>query len=120
MPYLLMAKKRYAGKQWYNKGEREELIDCKGIETVRRDYCEIVANVVKGALKRLLEDCDRKGALEFVRGVLNDLLQDRVDLSELVITKGMSKKFDSAIDEEGNPVNTKEKKAERNIGMSED
>lgn len=99
-----MSKKRYAGKQWYNKGEREELVEAKGIETVRRDYCNLVATVVKGALQRLLDECDKQGALEYCRGIINDLLQDRIDLSELVISKGMSKKFDSAIDEDGNPV----------------
>jgi hypothetical protein len=37
-----------------------------------------------------------------------------MDLSELVITKGMSKKYDSAVDEDGNL-----KQAPRNIIMSD-
>ena len=37
-PYLLMNKKRYAGLYW-TKPEKHDKMDCKGIETVRRDSC---------------------------------------------------------------------------------
>lgn len=40
-PYLLMAKKRYAGLYWTNP-EKYDKMDCKGIETVRRDSCSLV------------------------------------------------------------------------------
>ena len=44
-PYLLMNKKRYAGMLW-TKPERPDKMDCKGIETVRRDNCALVADIV--------------------------------------------------------------------------
>ena len=45
---------------------------------------------------------DRDGAIEFCKGMIGDLLQNRIDLSLLVITKGLSKKIASAEDiEEG-------------------
>ncbi len=44
-PYLLMNKKRYAGMLW-TKPTKPDKMDCKGIETVRRDNCALVANVV--------------------------------------------------------------------------
>ena len=37
-PFLLMNKKRYAGLLWTNS-QKYDKIDCKGIETVRRDNC---------------------------------------------------------------------------------
>merc|ERR1712155_59409 len=37
-PYLLINKKRYAGL-YFTKAETWDKIDCKGIETVRRDNC---------------------------------------------------------------------------------
>lgn len=40
-PFLLMSKKRYAGLLWTKK-EKFDKIDCKGIETVRRDNCALV------------------------------------------------------------------------------
>jgi DNA polymerase delta subunit 1 len=44
-PFLLMNKKRYAGLLWKNP-EKYDKIDCKGIETVRRDNCHLVKDVV--------------------------------------------------------------------------
>jgi DNA polymerase delta subunit 1 len=44
-PYLLMNKKRYAGLYWTNPNSYDKM-DCKGIETVRRDNCGLVKEVV--------------------------------------------------------------------------
>ena len=40
-PYLLMNKKRYAGLLWTSPAKYDKM-DCKGIETVRRDNCGLV------------------------------------------------------------------------------
>jgi DNA polymerase delta subunit 1 len=40
-----MNKKRYAGLLW-TKPEKFDKIDAKGIETVRRDNCELVKDIV--------------------------------------------------------------------------
>lgn len=45
-PYLLMAKKKYAGKQWIKKDKVDEIIDAAGLETRRRDYCSLVGVIV--------------------------------------------------------------------------
>ena len=44
-PYLLMNKKRYAGLYW-SKPEKYDKMDCKGIESVRRDNCGLVKEIV--------------------------------------------------------------------------
>ena len=44
-PYLLMNKKRYAGMQWTSSNIASKM-DAKGIETVRRDNCELVQIIV--------------------------------------------------------------------------
>mmetsp|Transcript_34483 Transcript_34483/g.45359 ORF Transcript_34483/g.45359 Transcript_34483/m.45359 type:complete len:140 (+) Transcript_34483:832-1251(+) len=54
-PYLLMNKKRYAGMLW-TKPSHPDKMDCKGIETVRRDNCALVAEVVQKTLNILLKD----------------------------------------------------------------
>jgi DNA polymerase elongation subunit (family B) len=54
-PYLLMNKKRYAGMLW-TKPTKPDKMDCKGIETVRRDNCALVADVVQRTLDHLLKD----------------------------------------------------------------
>ena len=43
-PYLLMNKKRYAGLLWTSTA-KHDYMDCKGIETVRREDCELVKEV---------------------------------------------------------------------------
>jgi DNA polymerase delta subunit 1 len=44
-PYLLMNKKRYAGMFWTNP-DKPDKMDAKGIETVRRDNCELTQMIV--------------------------------------------------------------------------
>ena len=94
-----MAKKKYAGMIW-TKPEKPDKIEAKGIETVRRDNCDLVKLVINGALEKLLLDFDREGAIEYCKGMINDLLQNRIDLSMLVITKGLSKKIQGFEDED--------------------
>lgn len=43
---------------------------------------------------------DRDGAIEFCKGMIGDLLQNRIDLSLLVITKGLSKKIGNVDDDD--------------------
>ena len=66
-PYLLMNKKRYAGMLW-TKPTKPDKMDCKGIETVRRDNCALVAEIVQKSLDILLKDLiiqrERKNRLE--------------------------------------------------------
>ncbi|KAJ2962042.1 hypothetical protein NQZ79_g2805 [Umbelopsis isabellina] len=89
-PYLLINKKRYAGLYWTNPKKYDKL-DSKGIETVRRDNCRLVQTVIETCLHKLLIDRDVVGAQEFVKRTIADLLQNKVDLSNLVITKALSK-----------------------------
>lgn len=89
-PYLLINKKRYAGLYW-TRTDKFDKMDTKGIETVRRDNCQLVQNVIETALNRILIDRDVKGAEQYVKQVISDLLQNRIDLSQLVITKALSK-----------------------------
>ena len=63
------------------------LLCLQGIETVRRDNCLLVRNLVTTCLEMILIQRDEKGAREFVRRTISDLLMNRLDLSLLVITK---------------------------------
>mmetsp|Transcript_600 Transcript_600/g.1850 ORF Transcript_600/g.1850 Transcript_600/m.1850 type:complete len:1054 (-) Transcript_600:39-3200(-) len=89
-PYLLMNKKRYAGLYWTTP-EKYDKLDTKGIETVRRDNCGLVRQVVDTCLRKILIDKTISGATEYVKQVISELLQNRIDLSLLVITKSLGK-----------------------------
>ncbi|KAH9967292.1 DNA polymerase family B-domain-containing protein [Russula dissimulans] len=89
-PYLLINKKRYAGLYW-TKPEKYDKMDSKGIETVRRDNCRLVSTVIETCLHKMLIDRDVKGAEDYTKQTISDLLQNKVDMSQLVITKALAK-----------------------------
>lgn len=89
-PYLLINKKRYAGLYW-TKPDHYDKMDTKGIETVRRDNCRLVQTVIDTCLRKILIDKDVDGGIDYAKQIIADLLQNKVDLSLLVITKQLSK-----------------------------
>ncbi|KAL5045470.1 hypothetical protein BDW71DRAFT_183822 [Aspergillus fruticulosus] len=89
-PYLLINKKRYAGLYWTNPKKYDKM-DTKGIETVRRDNCLLVQNVIETVLHKILIDRDVEAAQEYVKDTISDLLQNKIDMSKLVITKALTK-----------------------------
>lgn len=89
-PYLLINKKRYAGLIYTNPTNPDK-IDTKGIETVRRDNCELVKTVVESCLKKILFEKDLEGAKNIVKEIIRDLYTDKIDLSQLVISKTFTK-----------------------------
>ena len=118
-PYLLMKKKKYAGLL-YTKPDRYDKIDAKGIETVRRDCCGIVREVMSEVLNKILIEKDEKAAVALVKGVVSDLLQNRIDMSQLIITKELGKKTQGQEEEEqkGKKKETKGKADTKNSYQS--
>ena len=89
-PYLLINKKRYAGL-YFTRPDKFDKMDCKGIETVRRDNSPLVANLISICLQKLLVDRDPQGAIDYAKQTISDLLCNRIDISQLVITKELTK-----------------------------
>nr|XP_026495272.1 DNA polymerase delta catalytic subunit [Vanessa tameamea] len=89
-PYLLINKKRYAGL-YFTRPDKYDKMDCKGIETVRRDNCPLVSNMMNTCLQKLLIDRDPDGAVNYAKQIISDLLCNRIDISQLVITKELTK-----------------------------
>jgi DNA polymerase delta subunit 1 len=86
-----------------------ELMECL-FQTVRRDNCRLVSTVIQTCLHKMLIDRDVKGAEEcvvfrwdcpdsilsdlsasYTKRIISDLLQNKVDMSQLVITKALAK-----------------------------
>eukprot|EP01106_Pelomyxa_sp_JSP_P018901 TRINITY_DN907_c0_g1_i7.p1 TRINITY_DN907_c0_g1~~TRINITY_DN907_c0_g1_i7.p1 ORF type:complete len:513 (+),score=147.70 TRINITY_DN907_c0_g1_i7:83-1540(+) len=89
-PYLLISKKRYAGLLWTDPTKPSK-IDTKGLESVRRDNCPLVKYVLGTCLEKILVDRNIPEAVSFTQGVVSNLLQNKLDLSMLVISKALSK-----------------------------
>ena len=93
-PYLLISKKRSPVCCGLNT-EKYDKMDTKGIETVRRDNCLLVRQVIETVLEKILKERDEQGAIKYVQNTIADLLQNKLDFSQLVITKGFTKDADS-------------------------
>lgn len=94
-PFLLMNKKRYAGLYW-TKPDKHDKMDTKGIETVRRDNCLLVRRVLDMVLHKILMEHSIDGAIEYCKRTISDLLQNKIDISLLVITKALAKSADAS------------------------
>ena len=89
-PYLLLAKKRYAGLYW-TRPDKFDKLDAKGIELVRRDNCKLTPNTMQKVLDYLMVEKDLDKAKQCVKDAVGKILRNEVDISELVISKSLSK-----------------------------
>ena len=89
-PFLLVNKKRYAGLHW-ESADKPKYINRKGLESVRRDNCPLVPKIQNEVLRLLLEERDPQGAIDAAKKVVSDLLQHRVPIEDLVISKAYTK-----------------------------
>lgn len=103
-------KKRYAGLMW-TQPDKYDKMDTKGLETVRRDNCALVREVIQTSLDKILIDQDVKGAINFVKSQIADLLQNKMDISQLVITKSLNKGAEYALGLGGKKEDYKMKQA---------
>jgi len=93
-PFLLMAKKRYAGLAWTSPTGNPNM-ETKGIETVRRDWSDLVRQGLEQTLQLLLRKENDEGSIEaattYVRGLCSELRQNRVDFRSLIISKSLGR-----------------------------
>ena len=98
---VLIAKKRYA--QWlFERGSSgwSDKIKVKGMETVRRDWCELTSETLTHVLELVLMKGDVEEAVKYVRSTTSNLrsldLQNNPEfLNKLILTKNYSKRADN-------------------------
>ena len=110
-PFFLYEKKRYAYQEWLSyKGPSTDLC-YKGIAIIRRDYCPYVKEVSSELfeiLMRLYKDDPRYNeniniedaqkiaqdiAVKYVQNAINNLLNDKVPIESLIISKSLKNKY---------------------------
>ncbi len=90
--FLILTKKRYAAWKFVKEnGKWKEKIETKGIETVRRDWCELVSDTMNKTIDIILKRGDTKEALTYFNGVMKDLAENKIPIEKLVITKSITK-----------------------------
>lgn len=89
---LILTKKRYAGWSFEKRGDEwKDKIIMKGIETVRRDWCDLVSETLYEVLEIILKEQDPKKAFDHVRVVLKKIQKNEIPTEKLIITKSISK-----------------------------
>lgn len=83
---FFVEKKRYAGLSYDNR------LVVKGLEVRRGDWCELAKKVQKDVIEIILSEKNPEKAADFVKKVIADIKTGNVDLADLVIYKGLTRK----------------------------
>ena len=87
-PFLLLSKKRYVGMLYEtnpNKCKRKSM----GIVLKRRDNADVVKDIYGGNIDILMKDGNIPEAIEFTKNFLQNIIDGKVDLEKLVISKSL-------------------------------
>jgi DNA polymerase elongation subunit (family B) len=87
-PLLMFSKKRYAGNMYENNAD-DYVHKYMGIALKRRDNAPIVKTIFGGAMKMLLNARDVAGAFHFVKEKCLELIEGKVSLGQLTISKSL-------------------------------
>lgn len=90
--FIILTKKRYAGWAFEpSDSEWKDYIDMKGIETVRRDWCELVEEVTGKVIELVLKKDDINEVVNYVKTIIQKLKRNEIPLEKLAIVKGLTK-----------------------------
>ncbi|TMW45044.1 hypothetical protein DOY81_009875, partial [Sarcophaga bullata] len=86
-PCILQTKKRYVGYMYETSDQKEPVYEAKGIETVRRDGCPVVAKMLEKVLRILFETADVSQVKHYVCRQFTKLLSGRANIQDLIFAK---------------------------------
>jgi DNA polymerase I len=90
--FLPLTKKRYIAWKFEPTEEGwKDSIEMKGIETVRRDWCELVGDSIRDVIDIIIKKSDTKQAIIYFKDTARKLVRGEIDIQKLVITKTMTK-----------------------------
>ena len=93
--FVPLTKKRYFAWKFEPTDDGwKEGIEMKGIETVRRDWCELVGDTLRDVIGIILKKNDTTMAVKHFTAIVQKLMKNDVPMSKLVITKTMTKSPD--------------------------
>lgn len=87
-PFILFSKKRYCANK-YEHDDKKCKMNSMGIALKRRDNAPIVKHIYGGVLDIILNKQDMKESITFLKSNLEDLVQGKFPLDQLVITKSL-------------------------------
>lgn len=87
-PFIIFSKKRYVSNK-YEGSITEYKQNSMGIALKRRDNAPIVKDIYGGVIKTILNERDIEKAKQFFKDEVNNLLEGKVDIKQLIITKSL-------------------------------
>ena len=94
-PFIIFSKKRYVGNKYEDSAD-SYYQNSMGIATKRRDYAPIVKLIYGGALRILLTERDIQAAITFVKEKLNDLVEGKMSMNLLTMSKSLRAEYKAA------------------------
>ncbi len=88
--FIIFSKKRYVGNK-YEESATDFKQTSMGIVLKRRDNAPILKTIYGGAIQILLNERNVDKAVEFVKSKTMEMIQGKMSLSQLTITKSLSK-----------------------------
>lgn len=90
--FLPLTKKRYvAWKFEPENGGWKEGLEMKGIETVRRDWCELVSDTMKEVIDIIVKRDDQGEAVKRFSEIVKELTSGKIPVEKLVVTKSLTR-----------------------------
>jgi DNA polymerase zeta len=83
-PCFIAAKKRYVGNKFEAASDKVGVIDCKGMEIVRRDSCPLLVKTMSQMLRILFNSNDMSAVRAYLDKTFYGLRLNRVPLDDLV------------------------------------
>ena len=91
-PFMLLSKKRYVGNL-YEFDDQKFKQKSMGIVLKRRDNAQIVKHVYGGIIDIILNKQNIQESIEFLKVQLDDLINGKVNMSDLVISKQLKSDY---------------------------
>lgn len=94
-PLILFSKKRYIGNYYGQSPHKIDFTENKGIVLKRRDNPNIVKKLYKEFIYPILEQGRPgiKDAVDFLRSEIISIIQNKNDISDLIVTKAIGKAY---------------------------
>jgi DNA polymerase elongation subunit (family B) len=91
-PFVLLSKKRYCANK-YEFDDQKCKMNSMGIILKRRDNAHIVKDIYGGILDIILNEQNVEKSIEFLKKSLRDLVDGKINLEKLVITKSLRSEY---------------------------
>jgi hypothetical protein len=86
----MLSKKHYAGYKFESPTAVEGKLAFTGMEVARRDNCSLVSTALHSAVKLVMVDEDKEGALKVLKEAVRRIYLNEVELSSYVVTKSLT------------------------------